>query len=1299
MKTTSKILILLLYLGTNQWTYSQERRYSNLANGCWYRFPTESEIQKALIKFKQETKDKTYKSVASSSISKVVKYSISKYSFRNSPFFKYHGIGYRAIENGNWTAYTPNHPSGNYKQYLRYIISRLCIVYTLDGKQIEEWFNGGTKEEPFKKHYRIAVLHYNPNNDTFYFFDSHESNEINAFSLQDAYQKLTKKPKMFITGTNGGDFFLSSNIDSKAKIISGWAPADYTPKSQPNISSTPTNNSDSNIPWGIIVGASLGAAAVLAIRKRLKKKKKNKDSDKEDSGYILQLSQEQIQLTPQKPVTLETKVWKITETTKKITPAVIKIHNPEPALKINPHSGRGHLVSQLMLNGTPQQEQFALTVTAQAGGTQKQHTVHINAQAKKRIVFETAPHNKRYFRPNINDYLTLYAQVVDETNTANEELTQNIVFSSSDEWAIISDTMLQEGWLLVNIDARGPDGADAPPEISVQIKADITDKNSIVTETLSENCTLQLNDCYLRTDDESCIFANNAEQKTLEFYVWVEDAGEEKDWNFKVEYIDNPHYTESQPIADVIFSKESETEIKVQLQGPNFSLSKDKRSVSQCLKIEVAQKDEEPLWLEYWVSIIKGGLTLQKGFSNTNQVKLHATEPLSKNLDFGIHRINSETNSSYVDKESLPKLRFELQETDTITKNILDILQPTFVFDDFVTNNPLGRYILETKEDIPGYGEVYDVKYKVYAPTQPEDVEEDFTREFILKVKTNDVGRKVKTWEQAYAECKYMIDEYVPNSDAQQKLTEILEKQKHFLDAEGLTELRNRIGRIAADLILAEGAEGYKSVEAWANRILTTLEWTEWAGDICFQVLASYFLKGAGAAGASMLKAEIIDAVKFFIYEKDRSAEAFVLHQVDKFLPYLMSATKGRLLSVENLQAILGTSTKAKVAAWIFYISGQFLYNLYQTKSMIEAAKQTARELRDEVIIDFLGGHLRKKYGSDLPELTKKIEKVQSERVQKTLKNLEEQILKNRLGGKFLERAKVLEIMKDPALVRTIKKYGSADLKKAFDGPRQKIYRQHDRDLIKQIARERRMNIKDIKVDDFRTPGVNGNSLNTDRDYRLLRRVIDKNGTESWVEMSRKTWQDASQRIFGQLTDKPPHISDADWADLNQQRATDWRDSEACYDYTDQGIDPKTGERIQLNESNIQKVKAGKAVLKNPDSLGEMYKNKVRHAGHTPEAYAQAKKATHTLDDVKKGYGKQGYETPPRSERLQKAIDHINQQTADVDMTPEKMRQSEAKLKELGYDGGLEDVLKDIGNEFSSYKNVQKKGIFDKIFN
>ncbi|WP_338229133.1 hypothetical protein [Algoriphagus taiwanensis] len=1106
-------------------------------------------------------------------------------------------------------------------------------------------------------------------------------------------------------------------------------------ESEASTSSTPkTTESDEDLPWTTIIGVVTAAAVALALRKALKRKakaaessksskkekKKEEEEEEEEAQYILQLSAARFDLKPDEPQFLEINVYKITPKSQKKYPAEIKIQNREKALKISPVSGTSPLKCQLLLQDKPSKSNFSITVYANADGKAYQEDVQIKAGGQMRIIYRTVPPDSKSLRPDIDRLIALYAQVVDEYDKPVDELTKKIIFTPNSDWLDISDTVwADEAWLGINIGASNPNSVSisSHPPAQVQVQM-LVEEEENVNERMEDSFVLQLLDCYLESETYHVSLPVRNDPVEVQFKVWIKNAGEEKEWKFDWLYrigVD----IEDEPLSEVTIEQQTETQVLVTLRGPIIPLAEGQRQLSKTLVISAAQGEEKPIESHITVTASQVGLYIHKGVNSQNEILLTADKPRKERMEIGLFRYNPQTKQIAADEKGLSQLQIEMLSEEKATKNLISVLQPEFNRDPDIHVSPYSCYFLTTQEEIPGYGETYEIPYRFSVPAEDQDDPELFTQEITLKVKTNNVGRKLKTWEEAYAECQYMIKNYVPHSNAQEKLTMLLEARKEFLDTEGLVEFRNQVGAIGAQLILADGAEGYKDVDKWATRIEKTLEWAQWAGDICYTVLVSYYLKGPAAVAAGMLKPEMIDAINFFIYEREKGAQVYIDRQFDKILPLFTSTLKGRLLSVENIEKVVG---KNQAICWTVYITCQFLVQLYQTKSMIEAAKNTGREIRDELIVQFLSKELRRRQprtdSEDAPDdddsKKKKGEKEEgaedadapvkklppkSKRVQEALDKLESEIQTDANGNKRIDRRRVLEIMEDPAMVRTIKKHGSKELKDAFDRPRQEIYERHDRELKNDLARELRMDPNDLKVDDFRTPGSKGNDLNTDRDYRVLRRVRLENGQEAWVEVSHKIYKAKSERIFGELTDKPPHISDSEWAARKQQMVTDFTAEEACIDYSDQAIDPNTKERIVV-ESNINKVKRGESVLRNPDSIAKMYQNKVRNAGNRPEKFAQAQKAIKTLDEVKTGYQQQGYQMKEVNLKVEKAKQIIARQPTDLDMTPERMARVNQELKDLGFPNGFEDAVKDITNEFKDLNTLPKaKGFFSSFWN
>ncbi|MDP3313721.1 hypothetical protein [Lutibacter sp.] len=1052
----------------------------------------------------------------------------------------------------------------------------------------------------------------------------------------------------------------------------------------------PIDENEDDIPWELVIGGSIAAVVAAILRKILKKgvsaaanskstskkeknQKEKKEENEEEANYILQLNKNNFQLKLNEPETLEARVWKVTSKGEKQCNADIQIQNPEKALKITPTTGVNNLEAQLLLQQQPKEPNFNIIVTANAEGHEFQRAVNIRPFGEMQIVVETAPDNKRSLRPDTFQTIACYAQVVDENGKNIPDLTKKIKFDPKSDWVDVSETVLDGDKMGVNIGCTNPNPnaavSNPPNTVTLSIFMDEVAEGE---EPLQNDLVITLLDCKLEVEITECSFPVTEEISEITFDAYIENTDGDEDWNFSGEY--RKGIDPDEPLTEISISRKSETEVTITLTGPILKPSGNETFLNKTLIISAAQGEEKPLERRISVSVSQVGLFIKKGVEGTNELMFTADKPFESNLDFALYKYDKNSNQIVVDENGLEYLTFELQNEEQELINLASVLNPTLSFDKLVTNIPYGRWNFKTQEDIPGFGEIHTLNYLVKAPFGIDDNPEVFEQILKVRVRTYGIGKEFPEWVEAYEQCKHIINNYVPVGEPRNKLNDILEARKLVLGAEGLTELRNRIWKIAQDLILAEGAEGYKSMEVWANRITVTLEWTEWAGDLAFNALAAYYLKGVGAVGASMVKGGMIEALNFYIYDNDKGWDVFVDRQYEKIIPFLMNVAKGRLISIENIELVV---KKNKILAWTIFISCEFLYNLYQTKSVVEAAKITAAQLRDELIMRKLTAKLQNDALKYNLKFTSPDEVLDA--LVKSVKTVN--------GEDIIDPKKLLEFMRDPAAVRTIKNHGTEWMKQVFEKSRNKIYKQHDAELKKYISETYKIEPNDIKIDDFRTPGTDGKTnLNTDRDYRVLRKVKTKNG-DVWIEVQSPNWKQKSYEIFGETTGKPEGVSSQEWAESHQQRGTDRFDSEASKDYADNTYNPDTGE-INRNKPNILQVKEGKGRLIDSEELGNMYKNKVNHAlepGMEPEAYAQAKKGVDTLKKVRDGYGVQGLDVPEIPDKLKKAMDIVEKAHVDANATPEHIEMLNKKLKDLDYKN-IGDVAKDMADSFKDLK-------------
>lgn len=1063
---------------------------------------------------------------------------------------------------------------------------------------------------------------------------------------------------------------------------------------------------EEEVPWEVVIGL-IGAGGAAALGRKLFKKKpatnqpdkKNKSTQKEkkeekeeeeeeeEEKFILNINRDQFRLKPGVADTLEVVVYRVTPRGSESFPADIRVTSPDPALKVKPAAGSGTLTASLLFDKEPREPEFALEVTAEARGHLIRRNIRIMADTEMKIIVETLPGNKRSLRPDTFQVLTVKARVTGSDGKDIPELTEKIAFKPKSDWIDLSEPVPDDPCIAINMGATNPSPGSSrnliPPSVVLSLTMDEVPEGE---PPLQNDLEIRLADCRLETDIEEASFPDSGETSEITFETWIENGEEETGWSFSGEYRHGVDPTD--PLTTIAIAPKGETRATVTLSGPLIRLTGDEQIISKTLVIAAVQGDEEPLERRLNIMVSREGLFIKQGADKKNGISILADNPYEANLDLALYRYDQETNQIMVDKEGLAAIEFELQDDEEELVNLASVLQPQFEFTGLVTNIPYGRYHFTTKEEIPGTGTVYTLHYLLRAPAGEALHAELFEQTLELRVKTYGIGEEFPDWVKAYEECKYIIREYVPAGDPTIKLTDLLEMRKMTLGAEGLTELRNRIWKVASNLILAEGAEGYKSEAAWANAITVTLEWTEWAGDMAFNALAAFYLKGVGATAAGLIKAKMIEALNFYIYEPEKGWEEFKSRQMESLVPMLMDTAKGRILSIENIEMIVG---KNKPLAWTIFISCEFLYNLYQTKSVVEAAKITGRQISEELIMKKLTAELHKEaLRRNIPVSTP--DEVLND-MMKSVKTVN--------GQEVVDPQKVLEIMRDPAKVRTIEKHGTPQMKEIFERSRNKIYTEHDARLKEYITNTYKLPPDEIQIHEFRTPGKQGTSVNTDRDYRVLRKVKGADGREHWIELQRRNWQEKSYEIFGEVTDKPEGVDATEWAERHQQRATDRFDAEAGKDYSDHVFNPETGE-IEISTNNITRVKEGKGTLIDAQETGRMYKTKVENAlknGTEPEAYAQAKKAVKTLKEVREGYQKQDLKVKKLPENLEKAMKVINEANVDANATPEHLEMLKNKLNQLDYDS-VGDVAKDMERSFGDLKEYNAPdpaaGVFNK---
>ena len=725
-------------------------------------------------------------------------------------------------------------------------------------------------------------------------------------------------------------------------------------------SETSSTGDDDEFPWEVvIIGAAIGAA-VVAIRKKLKKgktqnnKKENKE-EKEKAGYILQLSTEKFDFSEEKQGNLEVRVVKVTETSQKSINAAIQIVNSEPALQIQPTSGTTPFNCQLLLKAQPKENQFKITVVANAEGHKYQRDVEISIGGEKEIIVELVP-NKRTLRPNLNRLITCYTKVVDEMGDPMQELTQEIEFIQTSDWVNCSETIMDEDWKVINIDVYDPDGnavVSHPPEsVTLSWVMEKVPENEPI---LQKDIEIQLLDCKIdvNVDTHELSFVASEEETSLTFEAYIENCDGSEPWNFSGEYKTEDN-REDEALTTISHKKITDYKAEFTISGPLLQPKENQQYLQKKLVISGFQKDEEPLERHLYVYVVKEGLYINKGLNEDGQLKFLAKGDVEKDLEFSLYCYNKNTKQLEVNKEALKDLNFELLDTSLVAQNIDTVLQTEFVFDNFVTTIPRARYIYKAPLKFPGFGDFHELNYLVSANvnTAETDNPEAFQKNIKLLVQTYGIGNKFPAWQEAYKNCKTAIY-LVPESDKRQKLLQILEKNKNKMDIEGMVLYRKKVWSIAHDLMINE-RDGYMSIANWHTAIIDSLEWVVWCGDLAFQVVVSAYLGPFAGFSASAFKDIALTGYTMAI--EGKSVDEYIDAQLESFKQMIYSAAKGRVINTETIEKFYKGN---KIKVWAIYAVATFAAAYLDVKSIPEAAKITARQLRDEAIIRFLNGKVQ----------------------------------------------------------------------------------------------------------------------------------------------------------------------------------------------------------------------------------------------------------------------------------------------------------------------------------------------------
>jgi hypothetical protein len=962
--------------------------------------------------------------------------------------------------------------------------------------------------------------------------------------------------------------------------------------------------------------------------------------------------------------------------------------------------------------------------------------------------FRLDPPDRNDLRADGQDGVLLMARakpMPGTTGPGSAAATQSAVFSAMGPgapWADLSKTEMRDGWKVVFIQASNPDvvrGTTKPPE-TITIRADGQDGARMLSGAyqlkIAANPAIDAKPDWLEFLGKS---GANAQVK-----VAIENAGP-KPWKFHTEFA-----RKNRPVARVDLSPAEGAGTTLTLTEAGLDPESGSATETSVLRIIAEQEDRPPLERDIRVYIAQEGL-----FASTvgrdpdgNLFRVAADgSGKSTDVDFHVYLYDPVKKQLVSNKDAVSQLKFEcLEPAVSAGARALLVGQLQNSFAGLrAQNDPPGTYRFKLLKELPSDGRIIRCDFKA---TLPGRTEPNFTAIFTLGFVTTSDGPGSPEWQLELDRCEEIIHKFVPPV-YYPRMQAMLDKHKMTLGAEGLHLLRKKIWLSAANLTLGEGGKGYADEAAWADTITVTLEWSQWAGDMAFGAVIGTWTGPYGAFGATQLKSLIISAVN--AYQDGQGPEDWLWDNLST-IPGLI---EGKVIDVGTFEK-LGVQNKAK--AWAIYVSYHFLKNLYHGQNLIEALKNTAKEAGNNVLASWISeetksnanrsvtgwaGAKARQAASTVSATTASVRqsltaeappaaapagtpaspgtKVATEEVT-TPKNsaVEEPVpatpsgsttesdasiqVRSRAtvagnGKTYANADDVLEIMRDPSKVRSLKG-APPEVQEAFSNTREIIYRQHDYEVVEHVKETMPdMQNRIVRVLEFRTPGENGPSLNTDRDYRVC--YFSEGG--QWIEVPRQNWENKSYETFARLTGGPTDSPERsrDWAAAHQQLATDKSHIEASAAFTDQKTiwneQTRQYEKVQVtsNFEQVAKLQIDGVDIADPASLGQMYVVKVGDAKQPHEALVQANKAVNALTALRTAYNVQGRDIGVLPDKMlagMEAVAKVNEQLkADPNRRdPVAIAEANRTLQDNGF-RDLGDFMDKMSGQFESLKNMRAK--------
>lgn len=663
-------------------------------------------------------------------------------------------------------------------------------------------------------------------------------------------------------------------------------------------------------------------------------------------GYILQLSSRSLKVTrdAQAPLTATAYRVRASGAYEVATDATIALVAP-PGIAVAPASGAGGTIGAGVWQTGQVASPAAITVSAHAPGSSATERVTLAAESATELVVAFDPAGKTALIPNDRDSVTLVATVSPSDGqwppgVDAEAVRRSISFRALDRWVYISEPAdWPGGGRAVRAAGQQPDPArPVAPPVSAGVEVTAT----VGTETLSKVVAIGLmrQPTLDASPDDVTLAAGSGD--AVRVALTVKDPGAAS-WRYRAQWAD-----ESTAIAecDIVEQSASTATLTLTEAAADGAAAESPTTCSTLRLFAIADGFEE-IERRITVGVLREGLfaeTISKHPDGTYHVRADGSKR-PQTIFFRAYVRDPATGRIAADPKAVTALKFEpLDEPGTRERGTAEFARVSARYAPKRASRPEeGPYDVAYEREVPGKaGEIVKVRYLATSPGLDPDT---FFCEFALGLETTAPETDSPEWQAEYKRASDIIDRLMPVA-YRAGWHRTLDAKAQVLGVEGLAELRKRIWFNAADLVLAEGAEGYLAEANWADRIVSALDLAQMLGDIAFNYLVSIYLGPLGAQAAQAAKPMLIQATVDVLDEKD------IAEILSNQMGAVLMIFEGKVVDMDAWQRLTGAS---KAKCWMAFVGYHFAKAvLWEKKPFMEAVRTAAAQARDVVVFGWI---------------------------------------------------------------------------------------------------------------------------------------------------------------------------------------------------------------------------------------------------------------------------------------------------------------------------------------------------------